>query len=183
MLDGTECDILVDTGASKSYMSKSYFLRCKSLHSLPKFTSTTTRIQVGNGLYVGVLFVIPVIMTIQKHRFEIFTLLSEIHENVELVIGIKNLFELEGVIDSWDSCVISFLNRSIPFFPREKVSVKPKEQKLVVLEAPFVEEISGMAITKMLDVTRTENPYHEFEIHKEQGNVQSNKQYLRYHDI
>ena len=30
--------------------------------------------------------------------------------------------------------------------------MKPKEQKLVVLEAPFVEEISGMAITKMLDV-------------------------------
>ena len=150
MLDDTECDILVDTGASKSYMSKSYFMRCKSLHSLPKFTSTT-RIQVGNGQYVGVLFVIPVIMTIQKHRFEIFTLVSEIHENVDLVIGIKNLFELEGVIDLQDSCVI-FLNRSIPFFPKEKVSVKPKEQKLIVLEAPFVEEISGMAITKMLDI-------------------------------
>ena len=90
-------------------------------------------------------------MTIQKHRFEIFTLVSEIHENVDLVLGIKNLFELEGVIDSQDSSV-SFLNRSIPFFPKEKVSVKPKEQKLMVLEAPFVEEISGMAITKMLDI-------------------------------
>ena len=43
------------------------------------------------------------------------------------------------------------LNRSIPFFPSEKVEVKPKEQKLIVLEAPFVERISGMAITKMLD--------------------------------
>ena len=152
MLDDTECDILVDTGASKSYMSKSYFLRCKSLHTLPKFTSTTTRIQVGNGQYVGVLLVIPVTMTIQKHRFEIFTLVSEIHENVDIVIGIKNLFELEGGIDSQDSCV-SFLNRSIPFFSREKVSVKPKHQKLVVLEAPFVKKISGMAITKMLDIT------------------------------
>ena len=151
LLDVTECDILVDTGTSKSYMSKSYFMRCKSLHSLPKFTSTTTRIQVRNRQYVGVLFVIPVIMTIQNHRFEIFTLLSEIHENVDLVIGIKNLFELEGVIDSQDSCV-SFLNRSIPFFPKEKVSVKPKEEKLIVLEAPFVEEISGMAIAKMLDI-------------------------------
>ena len=101
LLDGTECDILVDTGVSKSYMSKSYFTRCKSLHSLPKFTSTTTRIQVGNGQYVGVLFFIPVILTIQRHRFEIFTLVSKIHENVNLMIGIKNLFELEGVIDSW----------------------------------------------------------------------------------
>ena len=109
-----------------------------------------TRIQVGNGQYVDVLFVIPIIMTIQNHRFKIFSLVSEIHENVGLVISIKNLFELEGVIDSWDSCV-SFLNRSIPFFPKEKVFVKPKEQKLIVLEAPFVEEMSGMAITKMLD--------------------------------
>ena len=48
LLDGIEYDILVDTGASKSYMSKSYFMKCKSLHSLPKFTSTTTRIQVSN---------------------------------------------------------------------------------------------------------------------------------------
>ena len=32
LLDGTECYILVDRGRSKSYMSKSYFLRCKSLH-------------------------------------------------------------------------------------------------------------------------------------------------------
>ena len=66
---------------------------------MPKFTSTTTRIQVGNGQYVGVLFVIPVIMTIQKYKFEIFTHVSEILENVDLVIGIKNLFELKGVID------------------------------------------------------------------------------------
>ena len=107
-------------------MAKSYFMRCKSLHSLPKFTSTTTRIQVGNAQYVGVLFVILVIMTIQNHRFEIFILVSEIHKNVNLVIGIKNLFKLGGVIDSWDSCV-NFPNRSIPFFLKEKVSVKPKE--------------------------------------------------------
>ena len=86
-------------------------------------------------------------MTIQNCRFEIFTLVSEIHD---LVLGIKNLFVLEGVIDSWDSCV-NFLNWSIPFFPREEVSVKPKEQKILTLEAPFVEDILGMAITKMLD--------------------------------
>ena len=37
LLDSTECRVLVDTGTSKSYMSKLYYLRCKSLHSLPKF--------------------------------------------------------------------------------------------------------------------------------------------------
>ena len=150
LLHVTDCDVLIDTGTSKSYMSISHFLQCKNLHAMPKFTSSTKRIQVGNGQYVGVLSVIPVIITIKNHRFEIFTLVSEIHENVDLVLGIKNLFELEGVIDSRNSC-FSFLNRFIPFFPKEKVEVKPKEQKLVVLEAPFKEEITGMAITKLLD--------------------------------
>ena len=36
LLDGTECQILLDIGASKFFMSKSYYLHCKSLHSLPK---------------------------------------------------------------------------------------------------------------------------------------------------
>ena len=150
LIDGTECEILIDTGASKPYMSKSYCMQCKSLHTMPKFTSTTRRIQVGNGQYVGVLFVIPVIIMIQKHRFEIFMLVSEIHENVDLVLEIKNLFELEGMIDSRDSC-LSLLNRSIPFFAKEEVEVKPKEQKLITVEAPFIEDISRMAITKLLD--------------------------------
>ena len=99
LLDGTECQILLDTGATKSYMSKSYYLPCKTLHKLPKFSSNTQRIQVGNGQYVSVLFIIPVIIDIQGHRFEIFTLISEIHDNVDLVMGMKNIFELEGVID------------------------------------------------------------------------------------
>ena len=89
LLDGTEYQILLDTGASKSYMSKSYYLRCKSLQILPKFASNTKRIQVGNGQHVDVLFVIPVIVDIHGNRFEIFTLVSEIHENVGLVLGIK----------------------------------------------------------------------------------------------
>ena len=100
LLDGTECQILLDTGATKSYMSKSYYLQCKTLHALPKFSSNTQRIQVGNGQYVSVLFVIPVIIDIHGHRFKIFTLVSEIHDNVDLVLGMKNIFKLEGLIHS-----------------------------------------------------------------------------------
>ena len=46
---------------------------------LPKFAPTTQRIQVGNGQYVAVLFVILVIIEIHGHLFEVFTLVSEIH--------------------------------------------------------------------------------------------------------
>ena len=65
--------MLFDTGASKSLMSKTHYLRCKSWHSLPMFASKTKNIQVGNRQYVSILFLIPVVLVIQSHRFEIFT--------------------------------------------------------------------------------------------------------------
>ena len=66
------------------------------LHVLPKFALTTQRIQVGNGQYVAVLFIVPVIIEVHEHIFEVFTLVSEIHDNVNLVLGMKKAYELEG---------------------------------------------------------------------------------------
>ena len=121
-----------------------------SLHSLPKCALKTQRLQVGNGQFVSVLSIIPVIIDVHRHRFEIYTLVSEIHENVDLVLGIKNVFKLEGVINLWDCC-FKFLNRSLPIFPKELVVLKPKEQKLIKVKAPFIDVISDLAIIKILD--------------------------------
>ena len=96
------------------------------------------------------LFIIPVIIDVHRHRFEIYTLVSEIYENVDLVLGIKNVFELEGVINSRDCC-FKFLNRSVPIFPEKQVILKANEQKLIKVKALLVDEISGMAMIKILD--------------------------------
>ena len=47
LLDGTKCQFLLDTGASKSFMSKSFYMQCKSLHTLPKFVATMQKIKLG----------------------------------------------------------------------------------------------------------------------------------------
>ena len=47
--------------------------------------------------------------------------------------------------------LFQFLNRSLPIFPKECVVLKPKEQKLIKVKAPFIDEISGLAIIKILD--------------------------------
>ena len=130
LLDGMECQLLLDMGASKSFMLKSSYMHCKSLHSLPKFASRTERIQVGNGQCISVLFIIPVIIDVHGHRFVIYILVSEIHEKVDLVLGIKNVFELEGIINSRDCC-FKFLNRSVSIFLEMEVILKPNEQKLI----------------------------------------------------
>ena len=108
------------------------------------------RIQVENGQCISVLFIIPVIIEVHGHRFEIYTLVSKIHENVDLVLGIKNVFKLEGVINSRD-CRFKFLNRSVPIYPEKELILKADEQKLVKVRAPFVDDISGLAIFKIID--------------------------------
>ena len=118
LLDGTKCQLLLDTGASKQCIS--------------------------------VLFIIPVIIEMHGHRFEIYTLISEIHGNVDLVLGIKKVLELEGVINSMD-CRFEFLNRSVPIYPEKELILKHDEQKLVKVRAPFVDKISGLAIIKIID--------------------------------
>ena len=55
------------------------------------------RIQVGNGQFVSVLFKIRIVIHRHGHRIKIFTLVSEIHENIDLVFGIKNIFGLECI--------------------------------------------------------------------------------------
>ena len=55
------------------------------------------------------------------------------------------MFELEGMISSQE-CYFGFLNRLVPVFPIERIILKPKEQKLVKIDAPFSDEISGLAI-------------------------------------
>ena len=131
-------------------MSKLFYMQCKSLHNLPKFSSTTQRIQVGSCQSVGVLCIILVTVDIHGHRCEIYTLVSEIHENVDLVLGIKNVFALDIVINSRD-CRFEFLNRSVAIYLEKEVILKLDEQKLVKVKAPFIDEISGLAIIKIID--------------------------------
>ena len=112
---------------------------CKSHHAFPKFASTMQRVQVGNEQYVAVLFVIPVIIDICRHRFEVFTLASELHDNVDLMLGMKNVCELKGVLDMWDSS-FKFLNRSIPFF-KGTGGIETKRKEIHKDRSSFVDGI------------------------------------------
>ena len=78
------------------------------------------------------------------------------HEHVDIVLGIKNIFKLEGVINSPESC-FSFFNRSIPFFSEQCIVLRSKEQKLIKVEAPFIDEMFGLAIIKVLDTIAQNN--------------------------
>ena len=61
---------------------------------MTKFCLKMQRIQVGNRQFISVLFFIPLLIDIHGHQFLSFTLVSEIHENIDLIFGVKNMFKL-----------------------------------------------------------------------------------------
>ena len=142
-------DILLDTGASKSHMSKAFYMRHTHLHKYPKFHSTIRNLQVGNGELVVALFVIPFVFKIGRHLFEIYTLVSEIQQSMDLIFGVKNMFEIEGEV-SCRTSQFKFLNRSLPVFPLSTRRIKVGTKAYVKAKIPFIEKLSGHAIAKLL---------------------------------
>ena len=61
------------------------------------------------------------------------------------------MYEKEGVISTWDLC-LDVLNRSIPFFPMMDIIVKPRKQRFIKTDLPFIDEIPGLTMIKLFNV-------------------------------
>ena len=88
------------TGATRSYLSHTLYKVTKALHKLPKFTTTCTGIKIGNGSIVQVLFVNPLLFMCHGHVFEIYTIVADIDDGIDLVFGFKNMVETEGMLNT-----------------------------------------------------------------------------------
>ena len=143
-------DVLFDSGISKSYMSKGFYLRNKGTHHLPKFFSTVKNIQVGSGHLVSTLFVIPIIINMNEHLFEIYTLVAEIQDNIDSHFRVKTMYEAEVEL-SCRTSEFRFLNRSTHMFPVKDYSIPPGEKRTIKFSSPFKQELSGYVLSKMYD--------------------------------
>ena len=131
-LDGTDCKILLNMEANKSLKSKPFYLNYWLLLWLLKLVSKN--ILVGSVQYVG--GIIPVVIILYRHRFEAYTLVSESHDNMNMVMGVKNMYYIEGVLSTRE-LYLHFLNRSIPFFPKMDILLKPKEKCFIEFDMPI----------------------------------------------
>ena len=66
LMGGKPFDLLLDTGASKSYMSREFYKKNPQLHSLPKYKTTIKELQMGNGALASAYFIIPVVFKIVR---------------------------------------------------------------------------------------------------------------------
>ena len=145
--NGTPMKLFFDSGASRSYLSKRFYDTNPMLHDMPKYVTTCTGIRIGNGSIVPSLFVIPILFMACGHTFEIFTIVAEINDDMDLVFGFKNMVETEGLLNTRTG-EFDFIGRSIPIFPQNDLDVKPGENAYVKIKVPFCDKLSGMICAK-----------------------------------
>ena len=145
--NGNPMKLFFDSGTSRSYLSKRFYDSNPVLHDLPKFVTTCTGIRIGNGSTVPALFVIPILFMACGHTFEIFTIVAEIDDDMDLVFGFKNMVETEGMLNTRTS-EYDFIGRSIPIFPQNDLDVLVGEKTYIKVKAPFCDKLSGMICTK-----------------------------------
>ena len=147
LLNGTPMKLFFDSGASRSYLSKRFYDSNPVLHDMPKFVTTCTGIRIGNGSIVPALFVIPILFMACGHTFEIFTIVAEIDDDMDLVFGFKNMVETEGMLNTRTG-EYDFIGRSIPIFPQNDLDVPAGEKAYIKVKAPFCDKLSGMICAK-----------------------------------
>ena len=81
------------------------------------------------------------------HLFEIYTIVADIDDRIDLVFGFKNMTETEGMLNTRTGHY-DFIGRSIPIYPCNDLHVQPGDKVYLKIKAPFSEKISGRAIAK-----------------------------------
>ena len=114
---------------------------------MPKYVTTCTGIRIGNGSIVKALFVIPLLFMSWGHTFEIFTIVAEIDDDMDLVFGFKNMTETEGMLNTRTG-EYDFIGRSIPIFPQNDLNAPAGEKAYIKVKAHFCDKLSGMICTK-----------------------------------
>ena len=125
--NGTLMKLFFDSGASRSYLSKKFYDSNPVLHDMPKFVITCTGIRIGNGSIVQALFVIPLLFMSCGHTFEIFTIVAEIDDDMDLVFGFKNMTETEGTLNTRTG-EYDFISKSIPIYFQKMIWMSHQER-------------------------------------------------------
>ena len=88
--------------------------------------------------------------------FEIYTIVADIDDGIDMVFGFKNIVETEGILNT-QTGEFAFLGRSIPIFPKQDLDVGPGGEAYLKVKMPFVEKLSRRALSKAENAGQSSN--------------------------
>ena len=149
----TTCQRLTNTSGQRSYQElyvKAILSTEINLHMIYLCLALRQKLfQGGNGASVIIFFIISIIITILDHRLEIYTVLSEINDNVEFVLVVKIFVELEAEL-STRKLKLKLSNGSTPVFLYTKKWSNKRKGGFWKLKPQFLDKISGLCKIKLL---------------------------------
>ena len=80
--------------------------------------------------------------------FEVYTLVAEIQQNMDIILGVKNMSEIGEI--SCRTSQFRFLNRFLPIFTLSTHRIKVGAKAYVKAKVPFIGKLSGHVIAKLL---------------------------------
>ena len=149
LCDKTPFKLLVDTGASKCFMSKSFYDKSTLIQRAPRIPVTGGHVKVGDDRKIPILFVVPVVISVQGHMFEIFCMVADLGFSNDIILGLKGLMEIEGVIDV-SQLMVKFRNRALPLYPCQNTTIPVGAKRSVKIKTCFSSELSGIAVLKLM---------------------------------
>ena len=118
LLDGRHCKMLLKSKATKSFRSKNYYLKNKSLHDFPKFSSKAKINQVGNSPRINTVCHSHNSYNSRPYVWNLHYKFWNTHDNLHLDLGVKTSLNWKQIW-VWD-LAFKLLNRSIPVFPVQR---------------------------------------------------------------
>ena len=97
---------------------------------------------------------IPLLFMCHGHVFEIYTIVADIDDGIDLVFGFKNMVETEGMLNTRTG-EFDFLGRSIPIFPQHDLDVKPGGKAYLKVKMHLWRNCQGEHYAKCLQVKST----------------------------
>ena len=101
--------------------------------------------------------------------FEIYTIVAEIDDGMDLVFGFKNMAETEGRLNTRTG-EYDFIGRLISVYPQNDLEVPVGKQVLIKIKAPFGEKFVWQNFDKV--VWKRESFHNETRIENNQGCAQ-----------
>ncbi len=130
-------------------MTMRFYAKNKVLHKAQKLSSTVQHITVGNGQKVPVQFIVPVQVTFGEHLFEFYCMVIDTPDSCQMVIGIKEMYELEASLNTRNRS-FEFLNRTAPVIPTKEETIRPGQTRHIQVAVQFWQRLSGQAVMKVL---------------------------------
>jgi hypothetical protein len=134
LLNGKKLSILVDSGASKSVISRGTINASDYLQNCKQEKSTNHYFKVGNGEFLVSNTAITFNIKIQGHTLQLTALIVDYLGGVDILLGNKSLIELDATLN-FKTRKLTFKSKQIPVYLKRGIKVKANNCIQAAIEA------------------------------------------------